>query len=220
MFNTIKWFNIKWSSKSKWILALMLVAELSAAESLDEMLSELTMVQNNSALLQASIAAGEDRSLLCVNCHGKDGNSVRDYIPNLASQNSAYLFKQFELFANGTRKDYVMSKLAKNLSTQDRIDIALFFASKDVKPRKQTVSVDPKGKAIYDSMCIQCHEAEGHGNGIYPRIAGQPYEYLSKTLKKFKSGHEDRKQSPMTAVVKNIPQDQLDAVASFIATMP
>lgn len=202
-------------------LLLMGVLSLTAkADTLKKMLDELALVQGNSALLQASVAAGQDRALLCVNCHGKDGNSVRNYIPNLASQNAAYLFKQFELFADGTRKDYVMSKLAKALSDQDRVDIALFFANKDVTPRKERVALEPKGAIVFQTMCQQCHEAKGHGNGLYPRIAGQPYQYLLKTLKKFKQGHKDRANSPMTSIVKNLSDQQLEAVASYVTAMP
>jgi len=202
-----------------WLIGLLSFsaqAELSETESL---LAEMAFVQDNQTLLNAAIVEGKDRALLCGSCHGKDGNSTRDYIPNLASQNAAYLFKQFELFADGTRKDYVMEKLAKNLSRQDRVNIALYFSQMQVKPRPQPVQADEKGEQVYKSLCFTCHGDKGLGNGMYPRIAGQPYEYLNKTLAGFKGENQDRKNSPMAVVIQNLDKAQLESVAAYIAAM-
>jgi cytochrome c553 len=48
----------------------------------------MAVIQNNEHLLKAALTAAKDRVLLCGNCHGKNGNSVRDYIPNLAGDNN------------------------------------------------------------------------------------------------------------------------------------
>lgn len=202
-----------------WLIGLLschVQAELSETESL---LAEMAFVQDNQTLLDAAMAEGKDRALLCGSCHGKDGNSTRDYIPNLASQNAAYLFKQFELFADGTRKDYVMEKLAKNLTRQDRVNIALYFSQMEVKPRPQPVAASISGEQVYKSLCFTCHGNEGQGNGMYPRIAGQPFEYLNKTLQGFKGANDDRKNSPMAIVIQNLNEQQLKDVSAFIAAM-
>ncbi len=157
---------------------------------------------------------------MCFRCHGDDGNSKRDYIPNLASQNAAYLFTQFEHFADGVRKDYVMSKLATTLSKEDRINIALYFAHKPVVSREQPVPTSAKGEQIYKTTCFVCHGNAGHGSSLYPRIAGQPYEYLTKTLMRFLHNDPERKNSPMIGVVQNMDEQQLRDVAAYIAHMP
>jgi cytochrome c553 len=193
------------------------IAELTETEKL---LAEMATVQGNEHLLAAAVAEGQDRSLLCGNCHGKDGNSVRDYIPNLASQNAAYLFNQFELFANGERKDYVMSRLAKNLNRQDRVNIALYFSQMPVKPRPQPIASSAKGEQIYTSLCFTCHQDNGHGNGSYPRIAGQPYDFLIKTLNGFAGADDKRANSPMAVIVANMDEKELQAVAAYVASMP
>jgi cytochrome c553 len=192
-------------------------AQLTETETL---LAEMATVQGNDHLLATAIIAGKDRALLCGNCHGKNGNSVRDYIPNLASQNAAYLFNQFELFANGERKDYVMSRLAKNLTREDRVNIALYFSQMPVEPRPQAVPSSIKGEEIYNSLCFTCHQQDGHGNGSYPRIAGQPYQYLEKTLLGFAGGSAKRVNSPMSVIVANMNKQQLKDVASYVAQMP
>ena len=192
----------------------------SADASVDDLLRKMKGIQANPVELKAVIAQGEERGRLCFSCHGRDGNSKRDYIPNLASQNAEYLFTQFEHFADGTRKDYVMSKLAKQLTGEERVAIALYFANRQVTPRESKVAASADGKRIYDSTCFVCHGASGHGNDQYPRIAGQPLEFLSNTLKSFKNNDPDRKNSPMVAVIKNLSETDLQNVATYITNMP
>ena len=186
----------------------------------EQLLAEMAVVQSDKHLLATALAEGQDRVLLCGNCHGKDGNSVRDYIPNLASQNAAYIFNQFELFASGERKDYVMSRLAKSLSRKDRVNIALYFSQMPVNSRPQSVASNAKGEEIYNSLCLICHQKDGHGDGSYPRIAGQPLVYLEKTLNGFAGQDARRVSSPMALIVEKMNKQQLRDVAVYVASMP
>ena len=201
------------------IAVTSLLALPVAAEKAENMLVEMTLIQNNTALLQAAVADGKERGQLCFRCHGEDGNSKRDYIPNLASQNALYLFTQFEHFADGTRKDYVMSKLAGHLSKDDRIAIALYFSKSEVKKRPQPVEASTSGEQIYRSSCFACHGHDGYGNQQYPRIAGQPYQYLEKTLMKFLHKDPERQNSPMSAMIQNMNEAQMKDVAAYVAHM-
>lgn len=207
-----------------WVLLGLSMQHVSYADltSTEKLLAEMATVQGNEFLLKESVESGKERSILCGNCHGKDGNSVRDYIPNLASQNAAYLFNQFELFAKGERKDYVMSKLAKVLTRQDEVNIAIYYSQMPVIPRPEAgdVAASIKGKQIYQSLCFTCHQKDGHGDGNYPRIAGQPYKYLVKTLESFSGGDKDRLNSPMAVIVANMNNEQLKEVAAYVARMP
>lgn len=187
---------------------------------MEQLLAEMSIIKSDPALLEQALANGKERALLCGNCHGKNGNSVRDYIPNLASQNAAYLFNQFELFATGERKDYVMGRLAKGFSREDKINIALYFSAMPVEPREQPVAATAKGEKIYQSYCFTCHQKDGHGDGSYPRIAGQPYQFLIKTLNGFAGDSNKRVNSPMTMIVANMNEQQLKEVAAYVASMP
>jgi cytochrome c553 len=200
-----------------WLLAI--VSPFSAAQSVDTLLERMAAIESSPSETEHALAQGRERGIFCFNCHGKDGNSTRTHIPNLAGQNAAYLFVQFEKFADGSRSDYVMSKLAKQLSDDERIAIALYFSKTHVKPRQQPVPPAEGGKALYDRVCFACHGVAAHGNREYPRIAGQPYEYLEATLLKFKNKDPERLESPMVGVVQNLTEQQLKEVASYIAHM-
>lgn len=204
------------------VLAICLMAiasSVSEAQPVGALLERMAAIESSPAETEHALAQGRERGIFCFNCHGKDGNSTRTHIPNLAGQNAAYLFVQFEKFADGSRSDYVMSKLAKQLSDDERIAIALYFSKTHVKPRQQPVPPAEGGKVLYDRVCFACHGMAAHGNREYPRIAGQPYEYLEATLLKFKHKDPERKESPMVGVVQNLTEQQLKEVASYVAHM-
>ena len=53
----------------------------------------------------ADIDAGKEMAAtLCAACHGANGVSVSDTIPNLAAQRTGYLEAQLKAFKDGTRK--------------------------------------------------------------------------------------------------------------------
>src|SRR5207245_4002765 len=53
----------------------------------------------------ADIEAGKTKvASVCAACHGANGQSVSDTIPNLAAQRAGYLEAQLKAFKDGTRK--------------------------------------------------------------------------------------------------------------------
>ena len=77
-----------------------------------------------------NIAAGKARAeSVCAACHGLNGVSVTDAIPNLAGQKSAYLASQLRQLKDGTRKNAVMGAIAAQLSPDDIANVAAHFAS-------------------------------------------------------------------------------------------
>jgi len=188
------------------------------ATQFDSLNEKMTQIRGNGGTHQAAITAGKERSLLCGYCHGKDGNSVKDYIPNLAQQNPEYLLKQFQLFASGDRKNYVMQQLAKMLTEQERINIALYFASQKVVVSEGNESSE-QGKERYQSFCFACHGETGLGNKDLPRLAGQKKAFLLKTLNAFKQGDKARSNSPMVKIMGAINQDEIEPLANYISSM-
>lgn len=166
---------------------------------------------------EQAYTAGHERITFCKHCHGEDGNSKRNYIPNLAEQNPIYLFNAFEKFANGERTDFVMSKLAKNLSVDDRVNIALYYGKqKVVVIPSESPNLRDQGQAKFKQVCQGCHGINGEGKEDMPRLAGQPAEYITRTLKNFRSKDPSRAASVMLSITENMTDDEIHSVASYI----
>src|SRR5881397_2272302 len=84
----------------------------------------------------ADIEAGKARAAtVCAACHGANGMSVSDTIPNLAAQRAGYLEAQLKAFKDGTRKaasatspTAIMNAIATQLS-DEIANVAAYFAA-------------------------------------------------------------------------------------------
>ncbi len=80
--------------------------------------------------LAADIAAGHAKAAaVCAACHGENGVSVSENIPNLAGQRAAYIEAQLEAFRDGSRKNALMSVIAPQLSADASANLAAYFQS-------------------------------------------------------------------------------------------
>ena len=78
----------------------------------------------------ADIAAGKSKvATVCAACHGANGVSVSDTIPNLAAQRPGYLEAQLKALKEGTRKNPIMNAIAAQLSPEDMANVAAYFAA-------------------------------------------------------------------------------------------
>jgi cytochrome c553 len=78
----------------------------------------------------ADIAAGKAKAAaVCAACHGAEGVSVSDAIPNLAAQRPAYIEAQLKAFKEGNRKNPLMNAIAAQLSTEDMANVAAHFSA-------------------------------------------------------------------------------------------
>ena len=83
-----------------------------------------------SSLQAADLAAGKAKAeAVCAACHGANGVSVSDAIPNLAGQRGAYLENQLKAWKDGSRKNAIMNAIGAHLSADDISNLASFFAS-------------------------------------------------------------------------------------------
>lgn len=78
---------------------------------------------------EADIQAGKVAAVQCQACHGKDGIGITPQTPNLAGQKELYLSTQLVAYRSGSRKNSIMSPLAKPLSDEDIANLAAYFAS-------------------------------------------------------------------------------------------
>ena len=78
----------------------------------------------------ASVEAGKAKvAEVCAACHGAEGVSVSDTIPNLAGQRSRYIEEQLRNLKSGARKNGIMNSVAGQLSNDDIANIAAYFGT-------------------------------------------------------------------------------------------
>ena len=201
-------------------LALFLSGLSSFAVADTQAMQMLNALLADPVAKEQAYAAGHERITFCKHCHGEDGNSKRNYIPNLAEQNPIYLFTAFEKFANGERSDFVMSKLAKSLPLEERVNIALYYGQqKVVVTPTDSADLQQQGQVKFMQVCQGCHGANGEGKEDMPRLAGQPAEYISRTLKNFRSKDPSRATSIMLSIAENMSDEDIASVASYIQAL-
>ena len=71
---------------------------------------------------------------VCAACHGANGVSVSDSIPNLAAQKAAYIESQLKALKDGSRKNQIMGAIAAQLGSDDIANVAAYFASQPGAP--------------------------------------------------------------------------------------
>jgi cytochrome c553 len=207
--------------------ALLCHASASHSSDMDNLTRLINQKQATLQVKQQAIAAGQERAVLCSVCHGEDGNSTKPDVPNLAGQNPVYLLDQIEKFSDGRRKNYVMNSLAKSFSTEDKVNLAIFYNSMPVKLIEMDKELAKKGKPIYEKSCSSCHGEQGEGNINFARIAGQQPLYVLHTLKRFRDnannspGQEASKRCSniMEPIVKGYSDKELEMLAAYVTSM-
>lgn len=166
--------------------------------------------------------AGRKKAEVCAACHGIDGNSTVPQNPILAGQTARYIYMQLRDFKRGRREDPMMSPMAANLSKEDMLDLAAWYSKQ--KFNGQNSRGDPaliaRGKEVADAaLCTICHLGGFSGQNEIPRAAGQHYEYTLKQLLDFKERRRTNDAGNMTAVVRTISDEDLQAVAAYLSTL-
>lgn len=188
----------------------------------------LSFLALSTAQAGGDAAAGKAKSASCAACHGVDGNSINPEWPKLAGQHEGYLVKQLFYFGHGERDNPTMKGMVANLSEQDAMDIAAYYAS-------QTATIgaaDPEhvefGERIYragnpDSgvaPCMGCHGPNGAGNPAanYPALRGQHAKYVENQMHGFASGNRanENAKKMMQILAARMTNREISAVATYI----
>ena len=73
---------------------------------------------------------------------------------------------------------------------------------------------EERAKKIVSGACFICHGAEGESSSeVFPRLAGQHWEYIAKQLENFKSGK--RKSAAMSSMVGKLTPDEMVALGKY-----
>ena len=80
------------------------------------------------SVIAADIVAGAKTAEVCAACHGGNGISVSDDVPNLAGQKTKYLITQLKAFREGDRSNALMNAIAAQLDDSEIENVAAFFS--------------------------------------------------------------------------------------------
>ena len=173
-------------------------------------------------------AVGQATAIICIGCHGNDGNSTSELNPKLAGQGENYLAKQLTDFKSGARQEQHMTSMVEAISKEDIPHLAAWFAS-----QKRTYSANktgnPQGRQIFHTgldskgvaACNGCHAEDGKGNDAigFPSLAGQHADYITKQLKDFRRGTRHNDNGMMHNIAKQLNDDEIKALAEYVEAM-
>jgi cytochrome c553 len=73
---------------------------------------------------------------------------------------------------------------------------------------------EARAKKIIGGVCFVCHGAQGESaSEVFPKLAGQHWEYTTKQLENFKSGK--RKSTAMADMVAKLTPDEMVAIGKY-----
>lgn len=155
---------------------------------------------------------------MCSQCHGSNGAPVRPGIPVIWGQDEAYLLKQMKDFRTKARDVELMTWAALTIHDDAEMAAVTGFFSKKTWPApraaatKAAATQRPNGMAV----CEACHQLNFAGGPTGPRLAGQNYEYLVESMRKFADG--ERKNNPeMAQVMATVQPAQREAMARYLS---
>ena len=133
-----------------------------------------------------------DKAEECGSCHGEKGVPTEPNIPVLWGQNEGYIYIELRDMKKGVRKNEQMAQVLKDLTRDDMLALAAYFAAKPWTNLNQPRATNEQ-QAHFETMarsagCVGCHQEGYKGAGTQPRLAGQSSAYLAKTMLDFRSG--------------------------------
>lgn len=175
------------------------------------------------------------KATYCEVCHGVEARGFRGYypIPRLAGQQPDYLKNQLQAFIEHRRTNNIMFNVGHVMSPAMIEGLTANFKALNPKPlggAPRNVGAD--GKDIFQNgvaasnvpACASCHGTDAKGNGPFPRLAGQVYEYVVNKLKNWdKERGQDPKNPDTSAVMEpiahNLSDQQMKAVAAYVSEL-
>ena len=171
----------------------------------------------------APAAYAERFAAVCAACHGANGRSDVPGTPVLAGQYPLYTITQLFLFREGRRTNEAMVALAKPMKDADLRGFSDFIGTLPPVPAPAPATPPDaarmsRGQALaVQHKCTFCHGTDLAGGQQVPRIGGQKEDYVLMTLQGFKSGARPGYTRAMTEALSQVPVEDLDPLAYFVA---
>jgi sulfide dehydrogenase cytochrome subunit len=134
----------------------------------------------------------------CNSCHGEDGNSKYEEVPNIGGMSVVYIHDTMVAYQNNERpgkkfkpddgEESDMNAVAEKLSEADINALADHYAAKPFVPHLQQVDAEmaAKGQKTFKKLCEKCHSEGGtvadDDSGI---LLGQWKKYLQHEFELF-----------------------------------
>ncbi len=171
----------------------------------------------------------------CARCHGREGVARGSgAFPHLAGQRAEYLANAMNAYAAAQRHSGLMQPVALGLDQEKIRALADYYSRQSLPPPPAPSPADAaaiaRGQAIAEhgipaqkvASCIDCHGPGGRRQkAAYPRLAGQPADYLFLQLELFKKGHRGGSAYAhlMQAVAPRLTEAQMRDVALYFSSL-
>jgi cytochrome c553 len=166
----------------------------------------------------------------CTRCHGDDGSGRSPITPIIAGQKEAYLVATLHAYLAGDRPSGIMSLPVTAMVPADIPAVAQYYATLSAAGGEAGDTVlAGKGRVIFENgirrrnvpACRSCHGAENR-NPRYPRIAGQPADYIATQLELFKAGKRGGSDHNhlMVNAARELDDADIAAIAAYLSQLP
>jgi len=166
---------------------------------------------------QGDAKHGKAISYTCLGCHGIDGykNAYPMYsVPKLEGQNPDYLAAALHGYRDGDRAHVTMHAQASELSDQDMLDIAAYFAGKPLTATGKAQGSVPQAAML----CVSCHGQDGVAIApMYPSLAGQHQDYLVRAIDEYRKG--GRKNPVMKGFTATLKDEDVAVIAQYFSRL-
>jgi len=165
----------------------------------------------------------QQRLQLCGTCHGENGNSKMERTPSLAGQPALFLTNQLILMRERLRNVEVMAPFVRDLSDADITALAEHYAQLSPEPSDEPVdrSLAARGAMLARELhCGSCHLPSYAGREQMPRLARQRIDYTIMSLKAYREGSRYGIDTSMNGVMHGVSDEDIRALAHFLATVP
>lgn len=220
-----RWVSRVYTPSRTGILCLvaLLVGSFSTGLRADDPEKFMASIEKQGEALNA-MSPAEQLYQSCIYCHGKGGNAGSSFYPRLAGQPSGYLKQQLNAYRTESRKHTMMSSIAMILSPEE-IDVLADYLAAQTPVKSEAGIPGPakmleKGRAKAAQLaCVSCHGANYQGQGDYPRLAGQGYDYLSAQLTNFRDGQRRDAQGVMAGLATGLSDSDIESLSRFLSEL-
>lgn len=153
-----------------------------------DMVAFLRLLPTMTAQTYALLAHGEGEPGSCAACHGEQGEGRGGAFPRLDIQSPHYIANALLAFRDGSRPSGTMMSAARQLTDKEIADLAALYGRSLAVPSGEGSdlgrSIALLGIVSRDiPACESCHGPTARAD--FPRLAGQPADYLRRQLHLF-----------------------------------